>query len=130
VSTLVWGVKASLLTYVRSMADGVVATDGGALEAPAGFVFPGEGLRFRGAITLSGHSGMMRVVLADPHLVETDGAWMLQLTDDAGVRVDFATVAGFDGVDGTGVALTSDGADLFFGPYEAGTPLDDLMVRG
>ncbi|MGP3535568.1 HtaA domain-containing protein [Microbacterium sp. RD1] len=131
-SALVWGVKQSLLAYVRSMEDGVVATDGGATASPAGFVFPGDGLEFAGSVTLTGHGGMMRVTLADPRLVEADGRWVLEIADpdDPGVRLPFALVATFDGVDGTGVTLTADGADLFFGPYGAGTALDDLSVRG
>jgi hypothetical protein len=131
-STLVWGVKASLLRYVRGMADGVVATDGGATESPLGFTFPGDGLRFSGSVTLTGHDGMMRIVLTDPALVETAGGWMLEIADpdDPAARLRFAAVGAFDGIEGTGVVLTADGADLFFGPYEAGTELDDLTVRG
>lgn len=131
-STLVWGIKGSLLRYVRGMADGVVATDGGATESPAGFTFPGDGLRFTGSVTLTGHDGMMHVVLADPALVESASGWTVEIADpdDPGTRLPFAAVTSFDGIDGTGVALTAAGADLFFGPYEAGTELDDLTVRG
>ena len=71
VSALVWGVKASLLDYVRGMPDGAVAVDG-AIESADGFTFPSAAgpddgiLRFGGSVTLTGHSGMMRVVIADP----------------------------------------------------------------
>lgn len=131
-STLVWGIKASLLRYVRGMPDGVVATDGGATESPLGFTFPGETLRFSGSVTLTGHDGMMRVVLADPAVVETADGWMLEIADpdDPAARLPFATVGAFDGIDGTGLALTAGGADLFFGPYEQGTGLEDFTVRG
>lgn len=130
-STLVWGIKRSLLGYVRGMPDGRVAAVGGATETAEGFVFPGQDLRFSGVVTLTGHHGMMRIVIADPALVETPRGWTLEIADpDApAARLPFATVASFAGEAATGVALTADGADLFFGPYEQGTPLDDLAVH-
>ena len=131
-SALVWAVKRSLAGYVRGMSDGAITTDGGAHEESAGFVFPGEGHVFSGSVTFTGHGGMMRVVLADPALVAHGEAWILEIADpdDAAVRLPFAEVASFDDSTGTGVSLTADGADLFFGPYEAGTPLEDFTIRG
>lgn len=129
-SVLRWAVKTSLVGYVRGMSDGAVVVAGGVREADGGFVFPGEGHRFSGSVTFTGHGGMMRVSLADPALVDRAGTWVLEIADpdDDGVRLPFATVAAFDGSTGTRVALTADGADLFFGPYEAGTPLEDLRI--
>lgn len=136
---LQWGIKASLIAYVTAMSDGRVELDG-ARSTPRGFVFPaaddaGDGfLRFRGSVTLSGHDGMMHVRFGEPWLVPlTAGGWMLSLADDGGGpggRLDFARLARFDADDdglarGRGTALTADGADLFFGPYTEGTPLDD-----
>ncbi|WP_432534641.1 HtaA domain-containing protein [Kineococcus arenarius] len=136
-SALVWGVKESLLRYVSRTPDGRVdLLDGVAREGDA-FAFPGSaprgaGLRFRGAVVLTGHGGLMRVVLREPGLVPVAGGWVLEIADpdDPRDRLPFADVAGFDGTDGSGVTLTGDGADLFFGPYEAGTPLDAFTVRG
>lgn len=132
-SALHWGIKSSLLGYVRGMPDGAVVVAGGAEERDDGFRFPGAGgsdLAFRGSVTLTGHGGMMRVVIADPAIVEADGGWALEIADpdDAAARLRFATCTGFDGECATGAALTEDGADLFFGPYERGTPLDDAAV--
>ncbi|WP_206447201.1 HtaA domain-containing protein [Agrococcus sp. KRD186] len=130
-SALRWGIKASLLGYVRGMPDGAVTLAGGAEEVEGGFRFPAAGdLAFRGTVTLTGHSGMMRVVIADPAIVGGDGDWALEIADpdEAPARLRFATLSGFDGVRATGAALTEDGADLFFGPYERGTPLDDATV--
>ncbi|SFS14843.1 Htaa protein [Agrococcus baldri] len=154
---LVWGIKASLLSYVRGMSDGSVEASAGA-EAAAGADAAGAdasggteagdgtaaegGFRFRrrddasapyafrGTVVLSGHSGMMRVVIADPALVESGGSWALEIADpdDASIRLRFATIEAFDGRRARGTALTEDGADLFFGPYTAGTPLDDPIV--
>ncbi len=137
-STLVWGVKASLLEYTRGMPDGRVEAADGAAATDAGFTFPpaGEPLAFRGSVTFTGHGGMMRVVLADPRLVETTGGWDLTVRDDEepGGRLRFATVGALtpDAAGGrraTGTRLTADGADLFFGPYVEGTPLDDPRVE-
>jgi hypothetical protein len=139
-STLVWGVKASLLGYVRGMPDGEVLLDG-VTEEPEGFVFPEDeggddgGLGFRGSVTLVGHGGMMHVALADPALTPDGDGWMLSITDpdDATLRLSFARVAALTDeggvLRGSGTVLTPDGADLFFGPYTAGTPLDDPLIR-
>lgn len=130
-SALVWPVKRSLLVYVRGMSDGKVTTGGGAHEDAAGFVFPGDGMTFSGSVAFTGHGGMMRVVLADPAVIPHGETWVLEIADpdDDTSRLPFAEVAAFDGSAGTGVSLTAEGADLFFGPYEAGTPLEDFVVR-
>lgn len=137
-SGLRWGIKASLLAYVRRMLDGAVAFAGGA-EADGGD--DGEGgirwapgdapLAFRGSVTLTGHGGLLRLTIADPSLVEADGGWALEVADpdDPALRLRFATIAAFDGERASGTALTEDGADLFFGPYERGTPIDDPVVE-
>lgn len=135
-SALGWGIKASLLDYVRGMPDGTIETSNGAGEGDAGFVFPGLGDdAFGGTVTLTGHGGMMRVTISDPALVRGGEHWLLTIADpgDPGIRLPFARIAAIDtGSDGvrraTGTVLTGDGADLFFGPYTAGTPLDDPVV--
>ncbi|GEK80161.1 HtaA domain-containing protein [Agrococcus baldri] len=130
-TALLWGVKASLLGYVRGMPDGAVTVTGGAEEVDGGFRFPAAGsLRFCGSVTLTGHGGMMRVVVADPAIVEAEGGWAIEIADpdDDAARLRFATLTGFDGERTSGAALTEDGADLFFGPYERGTPIDEAVV--
>ncbi len=141
-TALHWGVKSSLLDYVRGMADGDILLDGGASEGGSGFVFPGNDdtgdgvLRFRGAVTLIGHGGMMRVVLHSPWLEQTPDGWRLSIQDPdaSGARLAFAEVATRsaqpDGtIVGAGTVLTGAGADLFFGRYSEGTPLDDPAVH-
>ncbi|GAA3611128.1 hypothetical protein GCM10010968_09370 [Agrococcus terreus] len=128
-----WGIKASLLAYVRRMADGAVSLADGAEDDGAGGVRWPAGdapLAFRGSVTLTGHGGLLRVTIADPSLVEVDGGWALEVADpdDPGLRLRFATIEAFDGERTSGTALTEDGADLFFGPYERGTPTDDAVV--
>lgn len=129
-TVLTWGIKSSLLSYVRGMPDGRVELSDGAEETASGFAFPGDRTRFRGAVTLTGHNGMMRVRIGDPALVQRDGRWTLEIADpdDPTARLVFAVLGEFDGSVGRDVSLTDDGADLFFGPYRAGTPLDDIAV--
>jgi hypothetical protein len=130
-TALLWGIKASLLGYVRGMADATVVASGGASVEGAGFRFPADsGLAFRGAVELTAHSGMMRVVIADPAIVETQSGWVLAIADpdDPAKRLTFATLGAFDGRRASSTALTEAGADLFFGPYTQGTPLDDPVV--
>lgn len=130
-STLLWPIKDSLVRYVEGLPDGAIQVDGGASTGPGGFAFPGDGRRFLGSVTLLGHHGMMRVVLRNPALVETGAGWVLEIADpdDPASHLLFATMASFDGALGRGLALSSNGADLFFGPYEKGTPLSDLAVQ-
>ncbi|WP_404311552.1 HtaA domain-containing protein [Agrococcus terreus] len=129
-----WGIKASLLAYVRRMPDGAVSfADGAADHGERGIRWaPGVApLAFRGRVTLTGHGGLLRVTIADPSLVEVDGGWALEVADpdDPALRLRFATIEVFDGERASGTALTEDGADLFFGPYERGTPIDDPVLE-
>lgn len=138
-STLVWAVKSSLLEYTRSMQDGQIVLADGATETTGGFWFPGADtvngvLRFRGSVTLTGHGGMMRIVISDPWLHLHGPGALLSIKDDdePGGRLRFAQILELKG-DGTtlravGTALTADGADLFFGPYAEGTSLGDPTV--
>lgn len=129
-TVLRWGLKRSLRAYTLAMSDGSITTSAGAKAEGEVFLFPGTGLTFAGAVRFRGHGGLMDVKLADPSLVETPSGWAVDIADpdDAGARLRFARVASFDGTAGRGVTLAQDGADLFFGPYEDGTPLDDLVV--
>ena len=135
-SLLVWGIKESLIAYVTGMPDGAVETSDGARPGAAGFEFPGSDDVFRGCVTLSGHDGMMHVAIRDPALVPEGSGWTLTVADpdDPGIRLTFARIAALEaGTDGVrravGTALTADGADLFFGPYVEGTPLDDPVIE-
>ncbi len=101
-SPLTWGVKASLVSYVRGLDDGEIA-----VKAPAelvsrehttgqdrseGFAFAPDlncshfdtasqtgQLRFRGTVTFSGHFNTMRVELSDPRLDLRDGTGTLSV---------------------------------------------------
>lgn len=143
-SALVWAIKSTLIAYVRDMEDGTITLTDGATESAAGFRYPSDtGVaenedvrRFTGHVRMTGHGGLLRLSFTDPWLTPGESGWMLSFADpdEADIRLDFATVASLDDAGGaligTGVALTAEGADLFFGPYREGTPLDDLRLEG
>ncbi|MFC7765968.1 HtaA domain-containing protein [Leucobacter soli] len=103
-----------------------------------------ERLSFAGNVHLRGHGGMLDLPIASPALQRDADGWFLSIADpdeapESGVRIVFARVerletdpAGHPSAVllGTGVTLTEDGAMLFFGPYQHGTPLADLRVVG
>ncbi len=102
ITSLVWGVKGSLVSYVRGLHDGEIA-----VQAPATAATPAQAarlggseafafapdragshydsttrtgqLQFRGAVVFSGHFDTMRVELIDPRLDLHDGTGTLSL---------------------------------------------------
>lgn len=137
---LKWGIKGSLITYVRGLPDGVVDVLDGASETDGAFFFPaaedasGE-FSFTGNVYLRGHGGMMDLPVANPRVERAGDAWSLTIQDpdEADERLVFATIAQFEAdaeghARATGTALSADGAGLFFGPYREGTEVDDPEV--
>jgi len=135
-STLVWGIKASLLAYARGMGGGDVQHEG-AVKEPSGYAFPGtdgEGHTFSGSVRITAHGGIMDVTLADPAVVPDGDRWLLTVAGPAGAdRLAVASIESLTEQDGflvaAGTAMTAAGADLFAGPYGPGTPLDDPFIR-
>lgn len=141
-SALRWGVKASFLGYIHAMSDGRVIAEEGARLVDDGAEFPcpdpSDPLHFRGVLRFTGHGGVLDLRIADPAVQQRNSGWVLSIQDpyDPAVRIDLATVttfgpgvhSGTSTLEGTGLALTADGADLFFGPYVEGTPLDDFVI--
>lgn len=99
---LIWGVKTSLVSYVRALADGEVAVQAPAqaaspelaarLGCTEGFAFAPDPdgsfydtatrtgqMRFLGGVSFSGHFNTMRVELNDPRLELRDGAGTLSV---------------------------------------------------
>ncbi|UOQ56029.1 HtaA domain-containing protein [Leucobacter allii] len=145
-TSLHWGVKASFLGYLGAMPDGEVTPlapaellDGRTLRFPeigTGGAAGAGSRRFAGGVRFTGHGGVLDLVIAEPALESGDGpdGWIVTIADPyaPGARLALATVGPIDEragrTVGGGVALTEAGADLFFGPYVAGTPLDDIAV--
>lgn len=147
VLALEWGIKQSLVRYIAGMADGAIVASEPASVVEGGFRFlaatPPQAsgtLRFAGSVTLTGHGGMLRLVVAEPWLVpagKPNDAWSLTIADqyEPGARIAFATIDRLDlgeaAPSAHGTRLTADGADLFFsGPYTEGTELDDPRILG
>lgn len=130
-STLRWGIKSSLVRYVEAMPDGTVTCSSEVTRTPQGFVFPGTDLNFIGWVQLVGHGGMLNLLFKAPALEQGAHGWHLTIADPdtPSERLVFASIATFDGTHGSVTTLTQDGADLFFGPYELGTVLDDPTVE-
>jgi hypothetical protein len=139
VTHLDWGIKETLIGYVTGMADGEVAAESGAETVGRSFRFPlarrdGDVLSFSGRVVLTGHGGLLNVVIADPAVERGADGWTLSIADPdvAGDRLVFATLEGVtendSGLTVDSAALTEAGSDLFFGPYTRGTPLDAPAV--
>lgn len=140
-TTLVWPIKASLVTYVRGEDGGSVTATLGASEDAAGFHFtgePGDGviLRFGGTVKFSAYDGVLDITIANPWLEPAESGWLLTVSSggDAAARTTLASVATLEqdadrSLCGDGVLLTHAGLDLFaFGPYGVGTPFDPLVI--
>ena len=144
---LSWGVKQSLLAYVRG-AGGSVAVHCPAQDHGASFRFPllqrrDEDLttiwEFDGSVLLSAHGGTLNVLLAHPWLHVGGGDSVLTVagteeTRTLGRRVTFARVDLAREVmnDATTVTaparLHSEAAVFFDFRYEAGTELDPVSI--
>lgn len=137
---LLWGIKSSLIAYVRSQHDGTVETTGGAeAVASGGFRFPladgdEQTLRYRGGVRLRAHGGMMDIAVSDPW-VELSGtpsisvlaAWTGEPAERLTIAwMDVATAEG-GGWTGSPVRLTADGS-LTLGAlqYPEGQQVDDV----
>jgi ferredoxin len=138
VASLLWGVKASFVAYVRAVGGSVVA-DEGAYETEAGFVFPaapshGVDLewRFTGRLTCLAHDGLLDVAVADPWVHLVDAGVELSVLDQRAERAARTTVASGPS-DGPlampiPVALDAGAEHLFGSTYPAGTPLAPLVL--
>ncbi|MDR2321583.1 MAG: HtaA domain-containing protein [Microbacterium sp.] len=145
-----WGLKQSFRSYVEGpIAKG--AFSGGSFSASSGALNTDSGARgrivFSGAITATGHNGLLDVRLASPTIVlngSGSAALYAQVTstDTTGKPATSGTVHFADlsfgsaeisgssvSVQGARASLTSAGATAFAGFYEAGTALDPISFR-
>lgn len=138
-TTLCWGVKQSLRTYVAGVggefaADAPARLDDGIVVLPLVSDSSEDGvrvLRFAGTIRIYAHSGMMNVRWADLQIELADaGARLTVAGDDPGdERVTIAVLQVDAGTDRRFGAVLADGAvGMFGGTYAPGTALDDLVL--
>lgn len=151
---LTWGLKRSFVRYVSFLPDGGHSVaDGASLVHGNFFHFePAVGssydpvtgtgtLRFRGDVRLTGHHGMLFVMIADPWVELRDGVAVLSVVDhrewpDRSHRLDLATLdvpapaqAGDPWVwPETRAALSADSQWLFNDQYAPGEELDPLFM--
>lgn len=139
---LLWGIKSSLVAYVRSQSDGTIeASDGAELTSTGTFRFPfvdvstDEGLRLRygGGVRLRAHNGLLDIALSEPCIefspvpsISVVAEWTGDPPERVTIaRMDVAAAAG-GGWIGAPVRLTADGA-LTLGAlqYYEGQEVDD-----
>lgn len=141
-SSLEGPIRRSLLEYIGELDDGEVILSNGAERSAGGLRFPSAGthedefLRFSGSAVVTGYGGALTLPVAEP-CIEADGD-TFQLTildpDDPAGRLRPASIPRLESQPdgstlGTGVTLATPGSLLLvFGPYVAGTPLDDLRI--
>lgn len=149
---MVWEVKPSFISYIRSLEDGEIVPSDGAEPAAApdvGWRFPfvrerQEGpartLEFRGQLRISAHGGMLLLILMDPWLTFTGDKMVLSVVDlmrwpDRSVRQALGigptpakTVPG-SGLPDIRLQLAAGAEELFNGVYPAGTDLAPAFLR-
>jgi hypothetical protein len=147
---LTWGVKRSFVRYLSLLPDFRHAeTDGAFLVSGSFFHFPhadddavpatGVGaagpMRFRGEVRLTGHRGMLAVVIADPWVELRDGRTVLTVVDhrpDGAGRMPIALLRPTASVTGTfrrwTASLTDEARWLFDDQYPPGEELDPVEV--
>lgn len=144
---LEWGIKATMLDYVRALPDGTMTFDGEDALGLDVFVFPlvddlrptGQNrvVSFRGQFHSAGHHGTQLAVVIDPTIEVRGSIGRLSVVRWAGrqARLEIAefewptpraVVGGFERV--LRPRLTVEGTEVFGDVYPTGTPLDDVRV--
>jgi len=142
-----WGIKSSMLDYVRMLPDGTLTFDGVDAREQRVFEFPlidasgwtGEGgiLRFGGEFRSTGHHGtrLTTIVLPSIEVRGTVGRLSVQRWDGRDTRLEIAEFdwpAGEPTEDGVrrllAPAMAIEGGEIFGDVYTAGTPLDEAVV--
>lgn len=148
ISTLTWGVKASLLGYIESLDDGDVAVTSGAQREGMLFSFPVDEatsdfdpdthtgtLQFTGSILFSGYGGQMRIELADPRVTLNEGRGTLAIRVQSmftGERFEPIAAVAVDASEPAltlSATLTTEGVAIFGPQYQVGTELSEITIR-
>lgn len=138
-----WGVKTSLVEYVRGLRDGAVEFDEGAAWADDAFVFPvecvfDEGTRveihYTGRTAMAGHGGLLWLMVAHPRVeLDQSGATItVQDTRDRAARLPLVDLLHLErGAGGVLVAETElrpEATWMFEDRYPPGTPFAPVLV--
>lgn len=148
---LVWEIKRSFVSYIRSLEDGkIVSRDGVELaaEPDVGWRFPfvrerQEGpvrtLEFRGELRISAHGGMLLFILMDPWLSFSGDEVVLSVVDlmrwpDMSIRQTLANGSSHlktvsESRQGISLQLAAGAEELFSGVYPAGIDLAPAFLR-
>lgn len=147
--SLTWGVDADFRSYITgSIAKGSISVTG-ARSNGSRFTFAQTGgtvdltagtgkASFGGSVTFTGHAGALNVVLANPAIRMTGTSTAALEVSSGGKTVDLATLdlaaatrstsSGSVTLSGVRAVLTTAGATVFGGFYQAGRELDTLSV--
>lgn len=153
-SGLIWGVKASFLSYLGRMPDLKSSVTRAVVTPGGGFFFPldsaedydaatGDGtLRFDGDVRFSGHHGMLFVMFAQPWVTFESGRAVLSFADPASHpqldrRLPMADLATGDWTDhlgarawpGVPATLRAESAGLFNEVYPVGEAMEPVDIR-
>ncbi|MGP7814542.1 HtaA domain-containing protein [Glutamicibacter soli] len=139
---LQWGVKASFVGYIASLADGRIEASNGVWQVGNALAFPvhpavdvpDNEIWFNGRVSFSGHGGMMKLVLNEPR-IENQGESIFLTIDTPEGRTAIAelTETGVSHAMGMtrtrfSAVVTEDGSKMFNGQYPAGQAMEEVEV--
>lgn len=141
-TALQWSVHEGFVDYVTGLPDGRIAVSDPATRDRTNSIrfpiaLPGDGSRvaFAGSVEFVGHGGMLSVLMAEPVVARRADRIVMSIVDDDVVdtRTDVVSLNGLQAAGSdlvfNEVALTAEGAELFFGQYAQGTPFAPVLIR-
>ncbi|MCX6497845.1 MAG: HtaA domain-containing protein [Arthrobacter sp.] len=149
-----WGIKRSFMDYLSRLPDGSVSADAGAsIVSGSYFQFEPDGgapaaeadalagvRKFRGQVRLSGHHGMMSLVVGDPWLEFGADGVVLSVADTqqapgSGARLELLRLSRPGRPESPATEwtelpaqLAAAGVDVFNGQYAAGEEMDPVLL--
>jgi hypothetical protein len=136
-AALVWGVRASLRTYVQDVGGEVVVKEPATASGNGLFEFPFEAFedgvaRYMGSVEFSAHHGLINLVVRDPWIhwmgervrLSVEGS---AATNSEGARLFLADLDVAGKSEGAAARLASEAGVAFDFRYPAGTALDHVM---
>lgn len=145
-TTLVWGIKSSLLGYIATLEDGQVEVSLPATRVENDFNFQLDSnasdydaaaaqgsLQFRGQVLITGYWGTMRIQIADPKLSIAAGEAELAIRIDSFTgETKFETIAKgeFDSASNTCTLRLTYGGQMILGQqYQVGQEINSATIN-